>query len=70
MERWHPKVVKPKMTGRKLRVAVHWQGALKQGGVKQGSRVHIVRPRVMPLTEKSRSYKNIVPIAKLICGKT
>ena len=52
MERWQLKVVKPKMTGRKLRSAVHWQGALKQGGVKQGSRVHIVRPRVMPLTEK------------------
>jgi len=68
MERWQPKVVKQKMTGRKLRIAVHWQGALNQGFAKQGSRVHIVRPRVMPLTEKSWSYKNIVRIGKLVCG--
>jgi len=53
MERWQKKVVKTKMIGRKLRIAVYWQGALKQGGVKQRSSVHIVRHRVMPLTEKS-----------------
>jgi len=53
IELWQPKFVKPKTRGRKLRNAVHWQGALKQGGVKQGSRVYIVRPRVMPLSKKS-----------------
>jgi ribosomal protein L13 len=53
MKRWQTKVVKTKMTGRKLRIAVYWQEALKQGGLKQRSRVHIVRRRVMSLTEKS-----------------
>ena len=47
MERCQTKVVKPKMTGRQLRIAVHWQVALEQGGVKQGSRVYIFRPRVV-----------------------
>ena len=43
MERWQWKIVEPNMTGRKLRISVYWQGALKQGGVKQRSRVHIFR---------------------------
>jgi hypothetical protein len=34
--RTQPTGVKPKMTGRKLRSITHFQGALKQTGVKQG----------------------------------
>ena len=50
MECSQPKGVKPKMTGRKLRSGVFWQGAskhkgLKQvGGVKQGLRVFVDSP--------------------------
>ena len=33
--RGQPKAVKPKMRGRKLIIAVHWQGALQQQGVKR-----------------------------------
>ena len=53
VDRWQKKVVKTKMIERKLRIAVYWEVALKHGGVKQRSSVHIVRHRVMPLTEKS-----------------
>jgi transposase len=34
IQRSHPEGVKPKMTGRKLRSGVHWQGALKQNWYK------------------------------------
>jgi len=37
--RSQPRGVKPKMTLRKLRNGVYWQGALKQKDVKQGLRV-------------------------------
>ena len=36
IQRTHPKGVKPKMRGRKLRSAVNWQGTLMQKRVKQG----------------------------------
>ena len=53
MELSEPKVVKLKMRGRKLRIGVHCQGALKQEAVKQELCVFTVRPIVMPLEEKS-----------------
>jgi hypothetical protein len=53
MERSEPKVVKPKMRGRKLTSAVHFQGALTQEAVKHPLFVFTVRPTVMPLAEIS-----------------
>jgi hypothetical protein len=37
IESGQPKVVKPKMRGRELRIGVYWQGALKQKGIKKGA---------------------------------
>ena len=39
IEHSQPKGIKPKMGGHKLRSVAHWQGALKEKGIKQGLHV-------------------------------